>query len=370
MKKGECMKKFQRFSLILSSSALVMSALTLSVGGSTIASAAGFKACVVTDTGGINDKSFNASAYQGLKDAKMVDPSIEIDYLSSLAETDYAPNIRAFEHQGCNIIITVGFLMDAATTAAANADPKQKFAIVDDAPVTKSKNVLALQYDTNQAAFLGGYLDAATSKTGVVATYGGMNFSTVAMYESGFVAGVRYYDMKNHAKVKVLGFTPGAGACTLANCPGTGTFIGNFTDQTAGQQDTATFFAQGADIVFPVAGSVGLGSVTAAQQAGAGHSVTWVDSNGCVSDKAQCKWFNATVAKGVEPSVAAAVESAFAGNFKGGTYYGTLANGGTALEYNSTTASASLKATIAALTKGIESGNISVNPNRYPGTPN
>jgi basic membrane protein A len=363
------MKKFQRFSLVLSSSALVLGALTLSVGGSTVASAAAFKACVVTDTGGINDKSFNASAYQGLKDAKKSHPSISIAYLSSTASTDYAPNISTFEHQGCNIIVTVGFLMDAATAAAANASPKQKFAIVDDAPMTKSKKVLALQYNTNQAAFLGGYLDAATSKTGVVATYGGMNFSTVAMYESGFVAGVRYYDLKNHAKVKVLGFTPGKGACTLASCPGTGTFVGNFTDQTAGKQDTATFFAEGADIVFPVAGSVGLGSVAASQQAGTGHSVTWVDSNGCVSDAAQCKWFNATVAKGVEPSVAAAVDSAFTGTFKGGVYYGTLANGGTALEYNSTKASAAIKSAIATIAKGIESGKISVNPNAYPATP-
>ena len=232
----------------------------------------------------------------------------------------------------------------------------------------RDSNVLALQYQTNQAAFLGGYLDAATSKTGVVATYGGMNFPTVAMYESGFIAGVRYYNKVNHAHVKALGFKPSKGTCTLAACPGTGTFIGNFSDQTAGKQDTQNFFAEGADIVFPVAGSVGLGSVAAAQQAGAGHYVTWVDSNGCVSDAAQCKYFNATVAKGVEPSVAAAVEAAYAGTFKGGTYLGTLANQGTALEYNSTNASAAVKAALATITKGIEAGTISVNPNAYPAT--
>jgi basic membrane protein A len=362
------MKKFNRLATVLGASALVASTLTV---GSALTSASAamtsFKACVVTDTGGINDKSFNASAWKGAQDAKMKNPGISIAYLSSKSSTDYAPNITTFEGQNCGIIVTVGFLMDAATAAAADAAPTQKFAIVDDAPVTKvSHNVLALQYQTNQAAFLGGYLDAATSKTGVVATYGGMNFPTVAMYESGFIAGVRYYNKTMKAHVKALGFKPGKGTCTLAACPGTGTFIGNFSDQTAGKQDTANFFAEGADIVFPVAGSVGLGSVAASQQAGAGHYVTWVDSNGCVADAAQCKYFNATVAKGVEPSVAAAIESAYAGTFKGGTYLGTLANQGTALEYNSTKASAAVKAAIAKISKGIVAGTISVNPNAYP----
>ena len=122
------------------------------------------------------------------------------------------------------------------------------------------------------------------TKTGTVATYGGENFPAVTLYMNGFVAGVRYYDKTYHKSVKVLGWTPGKGACSLATCAGKGTFIGNFTDQTAGKTDTTTFFSEGADIVFPVAGSVGLGSVAAAQQAGAGHYVMWVDSNGCVSD--------------------------------------------------------------------------------------
>ena len=361
-------KKARRIGTLLGAASLVLGTLTLGVAAtSSAASAKSFKACVVTDTGGINDRSFNASAWQGMKDARAKNKHIAISYLSSTSAADYVPNINTFIHKGCGIIVTVGFLMDGATKAAANAHPKQKFAIVDDAPSgLKYHNVLALQYETDQAAFLGGYLAAASSTTKTVATYGGMQFPSVTMYMNGFVAGVRYYNKVNKASVKVLGWTPAKGNCSLAACNGTGTFVGNFTDQTAGKTLTAGDFSAGADIVFPVAGSVGLGSVAAAQQAGKGHSIMWVDSNGCVSDHADCSWFIGTVAKGVEPSVRDAVLAAAAGKFKGGTYLGTLKNQGTALEYGGIPVPASLKATIASIAKGIITGRISVNPNNYP----
>ncbi|HXC18516.1 MAG TPA: BMP family ABC transporter substrate-binding protein [Acidimicrobiales bacterium] len=363
------MGRIRRLTTVLGASALVLGTVTVSVAATTVSASAAskFKACVVTDTGGINDKSFNASAYAGLKDAAAKDSSISYTYLSSTSSSDYAPNIAKFITEGCGIIVTVGFLMDAATAAAANAHPSQKFAIVDDAPTVKAgTHVDALQYETDQAGFLGGILAAGASKTGTVATYGGQNFSAVTLYMNGFVAGVRYYDKTYSKHVKVLGWNPPKTACSLAACPGTGTFVGNFTDQTAGKSDTTTFFSEGADIVFPVAGSVGLGSVAAAKLAGAGHDIMWVDSNGCVSDHADCKYFIGTVAKGVEPSVEAAVLSAAKGSFKAGAYIGTLKNDGTALEYGGIKVSATLKAEIAKAKAGIIAGTISVNPNSYP----
>jgi len=362
------MRSIRRLSTVLGAASLVLGTLTVSVAATAVSASAAtkFKACVVTDTGGINDKSFNASAWAGAKDAAKVDKNIVPSYLSSTSSTDYVPNIASFIRKGCGIIVTVGFLMDSATAASANHNPRQKFAIVDDAPTTKSKNVLALQYETDQAGFLGGMLAAGASKTGTVATYGGMQFASVTLYMNGFVAGVRYYDKTYNKSVKVLGWTPAAGSCSLAACNGTGTFVGNFTDQTAGNTITAGDFAAGADIVFPVAGSVGLGSVAAAKTAGAGHSVMWVDSNGCVSDAADCSWFVGTVAKGVEPSVEASILSAAQGTFKGGTYIGTLKNNGTALEYGGVMIPAALKAQIATAKAGIIAGTISVNPNNYP----
>jgi basic membrane protein A len=366
------MGSIRRLVTTLGASALVLGTLTVSIAATTgpASASAKFKACVVTDTGGINDKSFNESAWDGLKDAAKKDSNISVQYLSSTSSADYAPNINSFISKGCGIIVTVGFLMDTATKNAADAHPNQKFAIVDDAPAVKAgTHVEALQYETDQAGFLGGILAAGMTKTGTVAEYGGENFSAVTLYMNGYVAGVRYYDKTFKKSVKVLGWTPGKGTCNLDTCAGSGTFIGNFTDQTAGKTDTTTFFSEGADIVFPVAGSVGLGSVAAAQAAGAGHYVMWVDSNGCVSDKADCKYFVGTVAKGVEPSVETAVLSAAKGTFKAGSYIGTLANNGTQLEYGGVMIPASLKAKIAAAKAGIISGKISVNPNSYPATP-
>lgn len=363
------MRRINRLGALLGAGALVLGTVAVGVATSaTVASAAGkFKACVVTDTGGINDHSFNASAWAGLQNAAKADPNITASYLSSTSSASYTPNINKFISQGCGIIVTVGFLMDGATAAAADAHPNQKFAIVDDVPsAPKSKGLLALTYDTNQDGFLGGYLAAAMSKTGVVATYGGANIPTVDIYMDGFVAGVRYYDLHQKKSVKVLGWTPSAGNRAKGQFNGKGTFVGNFTDQTAGKTITSGFFADGADIVFPVAGGVGLGSIAAAQQAGKKHSIMWVDSDGCFAEAADCSYFLGSVTKGVTTSVENAVLAAAKGTFKPGSYVGTLANGGVALDFDSPTIPASLKATIAHLKAGIESGMISVDPTKYP----
>ncbi|HJY95413.1 MAG TPA: BMP family ABC transporter substrate-binding protein, partial [Streptosporangiaceae bacterium] len=87
--------------------------------------------CMVTDTGGINDRSFNASSWAGMQAAAAANPNITVKYLQSTTQSDYTPNINAFIGEKCNIIVTVGFLMGAATEAAAKANPTQKFAIVD-----------------------------------------------------------------------------------------------------------------------------------------------------------------------------------------------------------------------------------------------
>ena len=368
MNSGQKIGTARRWGTVLGATSLMLGTLTLSLGSSVVSASATttFKACVVTDIGGINDKSFNASAYKGMLDAAKIVKSVKVSYLSSNSSADYAPNINSFIHKGCGIIVTVGFLMDQATATAANAHPNQKFAIVDDAPTTTSHNVLALQYQTDQGAFLGGYLAAASTRTGTVATYGGMQFPSVTMYMNGFVAGVRYYNKTNHKSVKVLGWTPAAGTCTLAKCGGSGQFVGNFTDQTAGKTITANDFAAGADIVFPVAGSVGLGSVAAAQQAGKGHSVMWVDTNGCVSNAQYCSWYLGSVTKGVEPSVRDAVVAAAKGKFKGGVYLGTLKNQGADLNYGGIAVPGSIKSKIAQIKAGIIAGRISVNPNSYP----
>jgi basic membrane protein A and related proteins len=302
-----------------------------SASSSTTSAAAGFTACMVTDTGGLDDKSFNQSSWAGFQAANAQDSSIAIKNLASASTADYAKNISTFLGEHCGIIVTVGFLMASATEAAAKANPSQKFAIVDCSyksgclPKPELPNIDQLTYNTVQDAFLGGYLAAGISKTGIVATYGGMQFGTVTIYEDGFVDGVNYYNSQHHKSVKVLGWDP-----TTQK----GTFAGSFTNLGAGSQIANTFINAGADVIFPVAGGVGLGSAKAVQTANAAgkHVVMlWVDVDGCVSVPTYCPLFVTSVEKGITTSVKNAIVSARNGTFKGGTYIGTLANGGAVL---------------------------------------
>jgi basic membrane protein A len=367
---------FAKPSAALSVATLVAGVGALSAPGVSYAAARtthaskGFLACEVTDTGGINDRSFNASAYQGLKVAAAAIPGLKYTFLSSTSTSDYVPNINTFIGEHCGIIITVGFDMANATEAAAKAHPTQKFSIVDYTYTPALKNVLALHYDTNQDAFLGGYLAAAMSKSGFVGTFGGQDIPTVTIYMDGWVAGVRYYDKVNHAHVVALGWKPAPHrSFASGSFAGTGLFTNDFTNQSLGKTDAQTLMAQGADVIFPVAGAVGLGAAAAVKQAGPGHYMEWVDTDGCVSAPQYCSIFITSVTKGIVPSVATAVEEAAKGTFHGGNYIGTLANGGVAISPFHDFASkipAKVKAELNKIKAGIIAGKVSLDPNSYP----
>jgi basic membrane protein A len=327
-----------------------------------------FKACEVTDTGGINDRSFNASAYAGLKVAAAAIPGLTYGYLGSTSTSDYTPNLNTFIGENCGIIVTVGFDMADATQTAAKAHPTQKFTIVDYTYSPTMSNVLGLFYETNEDAFMGGYLAAAMSKTDIVGTFGGQNIPPVTIYMDGFVAGVRYYDKLNHGHVTVLGWVPTANR-PKGSLAGNGVFTNDFTNQALGKTDTQTLIAQGADIIFPVAGAVGLGAAAAVKAAGAGHYMEWVDTDGCISAPQYCSLFLTSVTKGIVASVSSAVEQAAKGTFKGGNYTGDLANDGVSLAPYHDFASKipmSVQSELLKIKAGIIAGKISVDPNSYP----
>jgi basic membrane protein A len=320
---------------------------------------------MVTDTGGINDRSFNASSWAGMQAAAAANPNITVKYLQSTTQSDYTPNINTFIGEKCNIIVTVGFLMGAATEAAAKANPDQKFAIVDCSYAsgcitgTKEPNIDQLVFNTVQDGFLGGYLAAGMSKTGKVATFGGIELPTVTIYMDGYWDGVQYYNSKHGTHVQVLGWNEQTQK---------GSFTGDFTNQTKGQNLTQTFISEGADIIFPVAGNVGLGAAKAVQdadnQAGSQKvNMMWVDTDGCVSAAQYCKYFITSVQKGIVTAVKNAVTGTADGSFKGGNYIGTLQNGGVALapfhDFDSKVP-ASLKSELQTVTQGIENGSISI----------
>jgi basic membrane protein A len=347
------------------------SAPSSSASGSTSASSSSsssgsgssFLACMVTDTGGINDKSFNQSAWQGMQEAAAANSNVTIRNIQSIPpNTDYARNIDTFIGEKCGIIVTVGYLMADATQTAAQQNPKQDFAIVDNAYSPAIKNIDALVFNTVQDGFLGGYLAAGMSKTGKVATFGGQELPTVTIYMDGFWDGVQYYNKQHHTNVSVLGWDEQNQK---------GSFTGDFTNETKGQTVTQTFISEGADVIFPVAGNVGLGAAKAVQQADAsgGHvNMLWVDTDGCVAAAQYCQYFISSVTKGIQASVKTAVLSAAGGSFKGGNYIGTLANGGVVLSPFHDFASkvpASLQAELKTIETGIENGSIQT-PTKSP----
>jgi basic membrane protein A len=336
----------------------------------TSGTSAKFLGCMVTDTGGIDDRSFNASSWAGMQAAAAANPNITVKYLQSTTQSDYIPNINTFLSEKCGVIVTVGFLMGPATEAAAKAHPSQKFAIVDCSYAsdcltgTKEPNIDQLVFNTVQDGFLGGYLAAGMTKTGKVATFGGEDFGTVTIYMDGFWDGVQYYNSKHGTKVQVLGWNEKTQK---------GSFTGDFTNQTKGQTLTQTFISEGADIIFPVAGNVGLGAAKAVQDAdsAAGSqkvNLFWVDTDGCVSAPQYCKYFITSVTKGIVSAVKTAVTSAAGGTFAGGTYVGTLANGGAVLSPFhdfSSTVPAALQSELKTVEAGIESGSIAT-PTKSP----
>jgi len=326
----------------------------------TASSGTSFSACMVTDTGGIDDRSFNASSYQGLKDAATANPAIQTQYLQSTQQADYIPNINALVQKKCGIIVTVGFLMGDATQAAAKANASQNFAIVDYNYTPPLPNVKALIFNTAQAGFLGGYLAAGMSKSGSVATFGGQKLPTVTIYMDGFAEGVAYYNSKHSTSVKVLGWDEKAQ---------NGNFTGDFTDQSKGKNVTTTFLQQGADVIFPVAGNVGLGAAAAVQQAGNGAMMLWVDTDGCVSAPQYCSIFLSSVEKGIAVAVKQAVSDAAGGTFKGGNYVGTLANNGVGIapfhDFDSKVPAA-LKTELDQVKQAIISGSITITSPSQP----
>jgi len=346
------------------------SSSTSSSATSSAATSAKFLGCMVTDTGGIDDRSFNASSWAGMQAAAAANSNITVKYLQSTTQSDYIPNINTFLGEKCGIIVTVGFLMGPATEAAAKAHPSQKFAIVDCSYAsgcltgTKEPNIDQLTYNTVQDGFLGGYLAAGMTKTGKVATFGGEDFGTVTIYMDGFWDGVQYYNSKHGTHVQVLGWNEQTQK---------GSFTGDFTNQTKGQTLTQTFISEGADIIFPVAGNVGLGAAKAVQDADAAAgsqkvNMFWVDTDGCTSAAQYCKYFITSVTKGIVPSVNTAVLSAASGTFKGGTYVGTLTNGGAVLSPYHDFASqvpATLQNELKQVQAGIENGSIAT-PTKSP----
>lgn len=287
----------------------------------------------VTDMGGVDDKSFNASAWLGTQtavDEKLIDSG---KYLESAAQADYAGNIQQFISENTDLIITVGFLLGVDTAKAAVANPNVNFAIVDytypdcwpGAVVGTDcgsdvdlANVRGLAFQTDQAAFLAGYLAAGMTETGKVGTFGGIPIPTVTIFMKGFEAGVKHYNAQKGTSVEVVGWN---------NATGEGLFTGNFDSTDDGRAFATSMMQEGVDIIMPVAGPVGLGSAAVCMETG-GCKIIGVDNDWFESAPEYKSVVLSSVLKKINAAVYATIKDLVDGNFTGGAVTYTIADGG------------------------------------------
>ena len=308
------------------------------------------KVCVALDTGGINDKSFNELSYAGAKSAKAKGYASSVEYLP--AGKSYDENVKKFVDKKCTVIVGVGYALGDAVTASAKANPGIKYIMVDFG--SGGANVKGLTYNTNENSFLAGYMAAGYSKTGVVATYGGAPYPTVTIFMDGFAKGVEYYNDVKGKSVKVLGWD---------TAKQTGTFVGDFSNQVKAKELSVAFEAQKADVIFPVGGSLVVGTVENSLVSKKSVAL-WVDADGHLAAPKYDSVVMVSVLKGLQGSVEAAIKSVYDGKFTNSVYVGTLKNKGVGIsplygKFKTTLISKELQSEIADLSTNIANGYIS-----------
>jgi basic membrane protein A and related proteins len=282
--------------------------------------------------GGVDDKSFNALGWKGVTDA-MASLPVDGKYLESTQQSDYAKNIQQMLSEKQDLIITVGFLLGVDTATAAKANPDTKFAIIDYTfpdcwpgavegkdcgSATDIPNVRGLAFQTDEAGFLAGYLAAGMTKTGKVGSFGGMQLPTVTIFQKGFQAGVKYYNQKHDTKVEALGWDESTQK---------GLFTGNFNSLDDGKSFATSLVQEGADIIMPVAGPVGLGSAAYCQTSGK-CLIIGVDTDWFVSANEFASVELSSVQKLIDVAVNKTIKDVVDGKFTGGTVVYKLADGG------------------------------------------
>jgi basic membrane protein A len=320
----------------------------------TSAAHSSYTPCIVSDGPTFNDHSFNELSLGGVTDAaaKLGGSSRKV---TSASANDYSSNVRSLVNAKCNVIVAPGYQLAAAVKASATSSPKTDFIMVDDDAI-KRPNVKPIVFRSDEAGFLGGYLAAAYSKTGVVATWGGANIPTVTIYMDGIAEGVAYYDQQEHKDVKLLGWN---------ETTQQGTFVGNFSDQNQAKTITANMLQQDADVVIPIAGPLYQGAGAAIRSAGASAVLEGVDADLYQTDTAGYQDLILTsILKNVRPSVSSVIEKAAStGKFDNSPYIGTLKNGGVGLapfhDFSSKVPS-SLSSTIDKVKQEIIDGSITV----------
>jgi basic membrane protein A len=297
-----------------------------------------FVPCMVSDAGGFDDNSFNELGLTGLNNAAD-ELGVTPITVESADESAYAPNINNLVDQGCNLIVTVGFLLSEATIEAAKANPDINFAIIDDQldatgaedddgnpigdGVVDVENGKPIVFDTAQAAFLAGYAAASYSSSGVVGTFGGIPIPPVTIFMDGFYDGVQYWNEESGEDVQVVGWDKTNGS-----------FTGGFAAGTEARQAAQTLIDQNADVILPVGGPIYTSAAVAirdANEGGAEIALVGVDADVYETDPSVADLLLTSIRKQVDVGVQEVVLGAAAGEFDNSLYVGTLENEGVGL---------------------------------------
>ena len=228
---------------ILSVALLLCLALMISLS----ASADTVKIGMVTDVGGVNDKSFNQTSWEGLQTLAAEDSSFEVNYLESKTDADYQTNINTFIDEGYDLIICVGYMLADATRAAAEANPEQKFAIIDDSSCADLPNVACLMFAQEQASYLVGLVAGSVTESKIVGYVQGMVSDSMNLFGIGYITGV----LEACPDAKVLQYN--------AN---------NFGDSAGGSTAAKDMITKGADVIYHAAGGTGMGVIEACNEEG------------------------------------------------------------------------------------------------------
>jgi len=270
-------------------------------GGSSSSPAPSISIGLVTDIGGLNDRSFNHLADVGVLKAQ-TDLGIKPDVLQSNQASDYIPNLQQAAEHGDKLVIAVGFLMESAVEKVAAAFPNTQFAIIDSGPTKPISNLKSLLFHEQDGGYEAGYLAGLVTKSNVVSTVGGQKIPPVDHYIAGFIAGAK----AANPKVKELN-----------------SYSQSFTNQAACKELALNQISQGSDVVFQVAGGCGLGALSAAKDKG-----VW--GVGVDADQSYLGSYILTSAvKKVDVAVYDTIKEIVNGSFKGGTTdFFTAQNGG------------------------------------------
>ncbi|WP_167131271.1 BMP family lipoprotein [Paramicrobacterium chengjingii] len=277
---------------------------------------ADYCARMVTNSGGLEDRSFNQSSWEGLEQAQD-ELGIDAQAIVSKTPSDLEPNVEQAVDTGCRLIVTVGWELAEYTQTAAAENPDRHFAIVDEQ--LDGENITSVVFNTAEAAFLAGYVAAGVSTTGTVGTFGGGNQPPVTLFMDGFVDGVEHYNEVNDADVTAIGWDKDAQD---------GQFTGDFEDVNKGKATAESLIQQGADVIMPVAGQVGEGAAAAAADAG-DVSIVWVDNDGYETLPTEYQPLLLTsVLKKTQDAVTDIVKRDLDGELDNEPFIGTLENGG------------------------------------------